>query len=88
MRVVNGVAVIDNSSICINHIDTTNELPITLKENQDTPITSLSFKKNSNRSKKWKKDETDLFYQVLFIYLKSIIYIYQIYIYIYIYIFF
>ncbi|KAG4090180.1 hypothetical protein H8356DRAFT_955107 [Neocallimastix lanati (nom. inval.)] len=65
MRVVNGVAVIDNSSICINHIDTTNELPITLKENQDTPITSLSFKKNSNRSKKWKKDETDLFYQCI-----------------------
>ena len=66
MRVVNGVAVIDNTSICINHMDTTNELPITLKDNQETPITSLSFKKNSNRSKKWKKDETDLFFQVHF----------------------
>jgi len=65
MRVVNGVAVIDNTSICINHMDTTNELPITLKDNQETPITSLSFKKNSNRSKKWKKDETDLFFQCI-----------------------
>jgi len=65
MRVVNGEVVIDQSSLFINHIDTSNELPITMMESRDQQVTSLSFKKNSNRSKKWKKDETDLFYQVI-----------------------
>ncbi|ORX86219.1 hypothetical protein BCR32DRAFT_290197 [Anaeromyces robustus] len=65
MRVVNGQVVIDQNSLFINHIDTSNELPITLKENKDTQVTSLSFKRNSNRSKKWKKEETDLFYQCI-----------------------
>ncbi|ORX46937.1 hypothetical protein BCR36DRAFT_356488 [Piromyces finnis] len=64
MRVVNGEVVIDQSSLFINHIDTSNELPIT-EESRDQQVTSLSFKKNSNRSKKWKKDETDLFYQCI-----------------------
>jgi len=65
MRVVNGQVVIDQSSLFIRHIDTSNELPITMMESKDQQITSLSFKKNSNRSKKWQKDETDLFYQCI-----------------------
>lgn len=65
MRVVNGQVVIDQSSLFIRHIDTSNELPITMMESKDQQITSLSFKKNSNRSKKWQKEETDLFYQCI-----------------------
>jgi len=79
MRVVNGEVVVDQSSLFINHIDTSNELPITMEESRDQQVTSLSFKKNSNRSKKWKKDETDLFYQVsiyIYIYIYKLLFIF------------
>lgn len=68
MRVVNGEIVIDQQSTLIDHIDTTDEALPMLKYDENNHITSASFKPKL-KPLKWTKDETELFYQVINIFI-------------------